>query len=151
MIRSKVATSLGTDAPLARHLLNVSTISLRDLSKESKDLTRTKIHLLALREAWPYTAAQLLPHGPEETIRGYLDWLGCDDVNSVARVMDCLNSTVECTWPIVVPIMIKNDLLVGHFIHATLHWSTFYYNNCVGENRPITQPVDPVGISGILQ
>jgi hypothetical protein len=47
--------------------------------------------------------------------------------------------------------MIKNDLLVGHFIHAALHWLTFYYNNCVGENRPITQPVDPVRISGILQ
>jgi hypothetical protein len=97
MIGSKVATSLGTDAPLARHLLLVSTISLRDLSKESKDFTKTKIYLLASHEAWPYTTAQLLPHSPEETILGCLDWLGCDDATSVDRVMDCLNSTVEYT------------------------------------------------------
>jgi hypothetical protein len=50
------------------------------------DVVKIKLHDLHFCNAWPYTFTDLLPHGPEQTLRGYLDWLAGDDASSIGIV-----------------------------------------------------------------
>jgi hypothetical protein len=108
---------------------------LRNLHEQLKHFPDLKLHLLAKREDWPYNTAQLLPHGPYETISGYMDWLAGNDITSVGRVMLMFIAVVEHAWPIVVPVIIKNRLLIQPFVDATTLWSNKWAQYTMGDLR----------------
>jgi hypothetical protein len=76
---------------------------------ESSDLDGdpTKLHHLISQKDWPRTSTRLLPHDPEETIRGYLDWLAADNLETACKAMAAFEKTLVYGWSLVVPVMIK--------------------------------------------
>jgi hypothetical protein len=96
---------------------------IRDLSKYARDVTNLKLHDMSSRSEWPSTVAQLLPHGPGATIRGYLDWFASDDVGTVDGISNTLLALVAYAWQVVTPVMVKLRLLPDQFIDAASRWS----------------------------
>jgi hypothetical protein len=82
-----------------------------------------KLHHLTSQKDWPRTSAQLLPHDPEETIRGYLDWLAADNLETACKAMAAFEKTLAYGWSLVVPVMSKRHSLLEHFIAAARRWT----------------------------
>jgi hypothetical protein len=112
-------------------LLTICTYALCDVYRDAMDFTEVKLHLLGKRTAWPYNTTQLLPHGPEDTVCGYLDWLVSDNAWCVDRIMECLGTTVDHTWPMVIPIMVKKRLVIQQFVDLTARWSDTWSRHCI--------------------
>jgi hypothetical protein len=103
-------------------LLTTCTFALCDVYRDTRDFTKLKLHLLAKRTTWPHSTEQLLPHGPENTICGYLDWLASDNARCVDRIAECLGTVVDHAWPIVIPIIVKKRLVIQQFVDSTARW-----------------------------
>jgi hypothetical protein len=115
----------GGDPP-GQLFLHVCTKHLRDMESSHKAFRNVKLFRMPARSSWPYSTAQLLPHGPENTVRGYLDWLSGDDVISAGRMMMTLSVVIEHSWPTVIPVMITKRLFVDRFIEAIPRWSDLW-------------------------
>jgi hypothetical protein len=65
---------------------------------------------LAKRKRWPTCPQDLLPHGPLDTIRGWLSWLGVGAVpgHEVRRAIQLFHSTVRLTHPITLPYLLES-------------------------------------------
>jgi hypothetical protein len=106
----------------AQTLINHCTNALRQMGvKEHKKVH--KLHHLISRDQWPYTTEQMLPHGPEGTVLGYLDWLIADDIVSVSRLAEVFATIVVKGWPLVVPTIIKNRFFTDQFLITALRSS----------------------------
>jgi hypothetical protein len=137
-----------TDTP-AQMLLSACTVPLGHLFGEVKGHPKLKLHLLASRNTWPYNTEQLLPHGPEETICGYLDWLTSKNALYIVRFLECITTTIDHTWPITAPVIIKKGLIIEQFVDTTLRWSNVWSCYARGE-RSGPQHLHPMRISGIM-
>jgi hypothetical protein len=103
-------------------LLGGFTRKLRKMLEETSDYNKSKIHHLSSRTSWPHNTGQLLPHGPDQTILGFLDWSTAPDARSAQLLMQALNSVMHYTWPLVLPIIVNNHLFLDQFIGAASYW-----------------------------
>jgi hypothetical protein len=78
---------------------------------------------MAARPApWPNNAYQLLPHGPEDTVRGLLCWLAID-VGATAKwasLLGYFRVLLVLTRPLTLPYMVTSPARVLSGIIATL-------------------------------
>jgi hypothetical protein len=93
--------------------------------KELSGRARYQIHRLSSRDVWPYSTQQTLPHGPEETLRGYFDWLAADDtyVFSACDALQIFHVMADFAWPAVISIFKKTHLIPDRFVDMTKRWS----------------------------
>jgi hypothetical protein len=106
-------------------LVQSCTLEMCNLRKATPILPLHKLQHLALRSSWPTTTTQLLPHGPDETVRGYMDWLAGETTGTLVHIMEAFKLVVTQAWPLAVPAIIKTHLFPGHFIDAANRWPEF--------------------------
>jgi hypothetical protein len=117
-----IGSTIADGAP-AQMLIFFSAMRLCELHKQVKDVVKVKLHNLHSRNAWPYSSADLLPHGPEQTLRGYLDWLAADDASSIGIIAQAFTAVVEYTWPITIPLVVKKRIFLDEFVTLASLWS----------------------------
>jgi hypothetical protein len=103
-------------------LVHKLTIAIRQPRGGKPELT-SKLHHLASRKAWLYNTKQILPHGPEGTICGYMDWLAGDDIEVICKTISTFVVLVSYAWPLVLPVMVKQRTLPQQFIEAEQRWT----------------------------
>jgi hypothetical protein len=99
-------------------LIRGCTRNLQELHYQMKNLTQYSLYSLVTRGTWPRSTRQLLPHNPEATIRGYMDWLSADAVwaADLDGIMKAALVVIQYTWPVGAPVMVKMCLLPRHFV-----------------------------------
>jgi hypothetical protein len=118
-----------------RLLVQICTIPLCNLREETSKLLNLKMHKLILRRCWPYTSAQLLPHGPLDSVCGYLDWLEGEHIVAISKIMEAFSLLVGCVWTFAVPSIIKTQKFPNHFVDAINRWSEYMAGSAHGEDR----------------
>jgi hypothetical protein len=139
----------GVAAP-AQPMILLCTVRICELDKQVKDVAKMKLHELRSRDAWPFSSADLLPHGPEETIRGYLDWLVVNDVVSISRLTQAFTAVVEYTWPITTPVIYKKRIFPQHFMNLTSRWADIWIKSTEVETQALKSP-DPIRLADMLR
>jgi hypothetical protein len=94
-------------------------------AREPNTATRYKLHHFPRRKKWPYSTEQVLPHGAEQTVCGYLDWLVTDDAAIFHKIMEAFAVPTEYTWSLISPAIIKKHLFLDHFIHVATRWKDY--------------------------
>jgi hypothetical protein len=103
-------------------LINVCTNELIRMNTPPRKLRHYKLHELASRKVWPHSTQQLLPHGPQSTALGYLDWLAGDEIMSTGKIVLAFASVLQYTWPVAFPAMVKGRVLIDHFVNLAARW-----------------------------
>jgi hypothetical protein len=130
---------VGSTLTLAQRIVQSCTRDIRKLAEERKKCPKACFLHLATRSTWPNGTEHLLPHGPEQTLRGYLSWLACDDVLSVFFVTEALLAVFDHTWAVtVLPAIKTRSLYLDAFIAAASRWDNNWNNFASGMT-----PVDP--------
>jgi hypothetical protein len=94
--------------------------SVLDLGLPEAHLMRAD--LAARRGTWPTDLRQLLPYGPEGTIRALFAWLQLD-IGPAIRTMlvKIAELMIQYTWPATLPYILASRTLVISGIVATIH------------------------------
>jgi hypothetical protein len=67
----------------------------------------TKLYKIVDREDWPSSIQDVLPHGPDDTIRGLLQWFRADlDLNTIAIFCESVNRLLDLCAPYILPSLI---------------------------------------------
>jgi hypothetical protein len=106
-------------------LVQSCTSSMCKLRKAAPVFPLHKLHHLASSLSWPTTTAQLFPHGPDETVRGYMDWMEGETTGTLIHIMEAFRIVVTQAWPLAVPAIIRTDIFPRHFIDAATRWPDF--------------------------
>jgi hypothetical protein len=85
-----------------------------DISASVETSARFRISTITRRTRWPRRIQDVLPHGPEDTIRGCLSWLQSGHVQGpIAGSIVCvLNMTLHFTHPLTLLHMLRSRTLV---------------------------------------
>jgi hypothetical protein len=101
-----------------------------------------RLNRIDRRTAWPRTLADLLPHGPEGTIRGILRWLKCDvGLEVTLRLQRLLLDTLAFTAALTLPFVVTSRVLVPLGLVAPLQALTRMV-----EALPDTTPLEDMPI-----
>jgi hypothetical protein len=84
-----------------------------------------KPHRLARRKEWPRKSAQVLPHGPEDTVCGYMDWLVTNDIVVYSRIIEAFSLPTRYAWPLIVPVVIRRRLILDQYVDAATRWGNY--------------------------
>jgi hypothetical protein len=73
----------------------------------------TRMDKLRRRKAWPYSIRGLLPHGPQKTFEGVLQWLQLDlHSRDRVRFIAMLNVLLVFCEPVIVPYLVTSPVFV---------------------------------------
>jgi hypothetical protein len=105
-----------------------ATFLLLDLVLERCDAIHTMspmglpLKAMAKRKRWPTCPKDLLPHGPLDTIRGWLCWLRVGTVQGreANLIVHMLHMTIHLTHPITVPYLLELRTPLIQFIAALI-------------------------------
>jgi hypothetical protein len=102
---------------------------------DSKHFRKYRLYHLSARKTWPNYLPQLLPHGPEQSILGYMDWLVADDYSGAGvETMHAFVIILGFAWPCVVPVLLRTstpkhdaegeEVLLKYFVDASKSWTS---------------------------
>jgi hypothetical protein len=103
--------------PLLECMFNIFTATLLPIYKSNA--INVRFDTIIARSVWPTSVECLLPHGPEDTIRGLLSWMaiGLDDSRVLQlRMLSAINILFMITRPCTLPYMVTSEILLPHGI-----------------------------------
>jgi hypothetical protein len=114
-------------------LVQECTLAISGLQEEKSKFPPTKLYHLSSRASWPCTSKQILPHGPDQTVCGYMDWLASDNPAVISQIMKALTMVLSYAWPLAVPAIVRTQMFLEHFINAPARWQS-YLESCKLQN-----------------
>jgi hypothetical protein len=95
---------------------------LIDIHRETPTRIGYKLHHLAARTSWPKYSKQVLPHGTDHTMHGYMDWLLSNNPVVLANIGKVISAVIDYTRSLSISAIIKTNMFPALFIRAISHW-----------------------------